>query len=83
MKNSSEILVSHYLPSGRVTVIRLVDHALFENVTRLLGNAFAKVLVVNLDFGDVTGVARDDSRLPLSWTLLGPEEHRRTVMIKL
>ena len=46
-----------YLPCGGEIVLGFVEHLLPEDLARLLSDALAEVLVVDLDAGDVTLVA--------------------------
>ena len=43
-----------YLPCGGEIVLGFVEHFLAEDLARLLRDALAEVLVVDLDAGDVT-----------------------------
>lgn len=50
--NRSKVIA--YLPCGREIVLGFVEHLLAEDLARLLRDALAEVLVVDLDAGDVT-----------------------------
>ena len=80
MNNSTEIPAFRNLPCGGEGISVSVDKILLEDITGLLSDALTQVLVVDLDTGHVTGVARDHSRLPFSGDLV-KELHRGTVMI--
>ena len=65
-----------HLPGGSKAVGRPVDDLLLEHVARLLGDALAEVLVVDLDAGHVAGVAGDHGGLPLSGALYSHKEEQ-------
>ena len=53
-----------FLPSGGEVVLGLVEDLFAENFARLLSDALAQILIVDLDAGHVPLVPRDDRVVP-------------------
>ena len=76
MNNSSQFPDFLNLPSGGEGVGVPVEYLFFKHITRLLSDTLSQVLVVNLDKGNVTSVARNDGRLSFCGDLIGACQRR-------
>ena len=64
VRTANEVFGFEFLPSGGEVVLGLVEYLFTENLSRLLGDALAQILIVDLDARHVPLVPRNDRVVP-------------------